>query len=77
MSLVIAEIIKAKYFSVVVDSTPDVSHVDQLTLILRYTSTDGRPVERFVGFIELHWHGAENLTSVVIDMNNCRGQSYV
>lgn len=66
LSLVVAEMIKAKYFSVIVDSAPDVSHVDQLTLILRYTSTDGRPVERFVRFIELHGHGAKNLTSVIM-----------
>ena len=43
-----------RFFSVVVDSTPDVSHVDLLTLILRYTGADGRPVQRFVRFIKLH-----------------------
>ena len=33
---IFAEVKSTKYFSVSVDSTPDVSHVDQLTCILRY-----------------------------------------
>jgi len=30
------EIESAKYFSLIVDSTPDVSHVDQLSIVIRY-----------------------------------------
>ena len=33
-----ADVKKARYFSFSVDSTPDVSHTDQLTLIIKYVS---------------------------------------
>jgi len=36
----------AKYFSVIVDSTPDLAHVDQLTFVFRFVSADGGVVER-------------------------------
>ena len=32
------EIAKSRYFSVSVDSTPDISHTDQLTIIIRYVN---------------------------------------
>lgn len=48
-----------KYFSVSVDSTPDVSHVDQLTSILRYVLPSG-PVERFVTFLEMQGHSGRS-----------------
>lgn len=35
---VVSRVKIAKYFSISVDSTPDVTHVDQLTFILRYVS---------------------------------------
>lgn len=41
----------SKYYSVIVDSTPDVSHVDQLSIVLRYVKPNGEPIERFVKFL--------------------------
>ncbi|XP_050302058.1 52 kDa repressor of the inhibitor of the protein kinase-like isoform X2 [Anthonomus grandis grandis] len=81
----IAKQIKAnKYFSVSVDSTPDISHQDQLTIILRYCNSKGLPFERFIGFYDNIGHGAQELEQCVMDMlktfnldiQNCRGQSY-
>ena len=44
---------QAGYFSLSVDSTPDLSHIDQLTVIIRYVSIDdGFPIERFLTFLE-------------------------
>lgn len=82
---IIDEIIEAKYYSVVLDSTPDISNVDQLSFVFRYVSKDkAEPVERFLKFLDNSGHGSEelfqHLTSflkeVNLDIANCRGQSY-
>lgn len=81
---IIKEIKKAKYFSIVVDSTPDVSHTDQLSFIFRYVMDNGEPVERFLHFLPNTGHKSEDLAKVVfkvlesnnLDIQNCRGQSY-
>ena len=45
---IVEEINMARYFSMSVDSTPDVSHADQLTVTIRYVSPNtNEPVERF------------------------------
>ena len=40
------EVKKAKNYSITVRSTPEVTHVDQLTFIIRYVQDDGTIVER-------------------------------
>ena len=78
------EVVQAKYFSIVVDSMPDVSNTDQLTFIVRYVLPDGTPVERFITFLPNTGHKGENLVEAVttligssgLDLNNCRGESY-
>lgn len=80
---IICEIKKCKYYSISLDSTPDISHVDQLTLIVRYVLPSG-PVERFVKFLDMEGHTAEQLAYSLlnflkendIDIKDCRGQSY-
>ena len=80
---IFTELRSAKYFSVSVDSTPDVSHIDQLTCILRYVLPSG-PVERFVHFIEMQGHSGQQIADILLnflaahDINiaDCRGQSY-
>lgn len=80
---IISELKKAKYYSISVDSTPDLSHVDQLTFTVRYVK-DAAPIERFLQFVPIHGHGAEHLEKVVlnflqennISISDCRGQSY-
>ena len=47
-------IISPKYYSVILDCTPDVSHVEQLTVILRCVQIVGTSIdvtEHFVGFV--------------------------
>ena len=82
---IIEELRKARYFSIYVDSTPDISHCDQLTCIVRYVTSTG-PVERFLKFINTNGqrHTGEYLADTIltfpeengIDVENCRGQSY-
>lgn len=80
---IIGEVKKYKYYSVSLDSTPDISNVDQLTLTVRYVLPSG-PVERFVKFLDMEGHSAEQLAQSLldflkendIDIKDCRGQSY-
>lgn len=83
LKTILSEVGKAKYFSISVDSTPDVSHYDQLVFCIRY-AMNGMPVERFVQFIHINQHKSEYLTETVIEFMtkhsinfpDCRGQSY-
>lgn len=83
METILAELRCAKYYSISVDSTPDVSHCDQLVFCVRYVR-NGAPVERFLQFIPVTRHLSEYLTKTVVDfmeknsinLLDCRGQSY-
>ncbi|XP_039303482.1 zinc finger MYM-type protein 1-like [Solenopsis invicta] len=80
---ILTELKTAKYYSISVDSTPDYSHIDQMTFIVRYIK-DGTPVERFLAFTPIKEHKAEYLSETVqtfldkygISLKDCRGQSY-
>ena len=80
---IVSELKSAKYFSISVDSTIDRAHIDQLTVIVRYVIA-GKPTERFLTFLQIGSHKAENLVAIFlkffgeagIDFQNCRGQSY-
>uniref|UniRef100_H2YK99 DUF4371 domain-containing protein n=1 Tax=Ciona savignyi TaxID=51511 RepID=H2YK99_CIOSA len=73
LCVIIDEIKTAKYFSISVDSTPDIMHVDQLTVVIRY-----------VKFIPIYSHTGSEIARIIlhfleengINIQNCRGQSY-
>lgn len=83
MCTIVQEVQKAKYYSISVDSTPDISHVDQLCLTIRYVLPEG-PVERFLTFVPLLNHTGKGIADLVlsflesknISISDCRGQSY-
>lgn len=83
LTILTDEINSSKYFSLIVDSTPDISHVDQLSFVIRHVKK-GLPFERFVGFLSNCGHKSEDLAKAVfakveelgLDISNCRGQSY-
>lgn len=54
------------YYSLFVDSTPDVAHVDQLTVILRYVSNEGIIHERFLSLIPIENHDAKSMEVTVV-----------
>lgn len=82
-TIILKEAKDVRYFGIVLDSTPDISHTDELTFILRYVR-NGEPVERFLCFLPNIGHKAEEIVETVIkvfkecdlDVSNCRGQSY-
>ncbi|GBM40053.1 hypothetical protein AVEN_273476-1, partial [Araneus ventricosus] len=63
----IAEVKEARYYSIIVDSTPDVTHIDQLTFILRFVDEKGDIKERFFGFIPIESHDSAYLENVVLE----------
>lgn len=83
-SKILEAIRHSKYFSLIVDSTPDVSHIDQLTIVVRYVNEEGIVVERFLAFLENVGHKGINMVDAMIDflkgsgliILDCRGQSY-
>ncbi|XP_065658846.1 52 kDa repressor of the inhibitor of the protein kinase-like [Hydra vulgaris] len=80
---IIEEVNSTKYYSIVVDSTPDVAHVDQLAIILRYCY-QGDVFKRFLTITPITSHTGKSLLNVVktildtnnLSIKNCRGQSY-
>ena len=79
---IVSKITSAKYFPVPVDSTPDLSHVNQLSIIVWSVQNDV-PV-LFLMFLQIGSHKAEDLSNVTliyldnvgINFQNCHGQSY-
>jgi len=66
-STIVAEVSSAKYFSIIVDSTPDITHLGQLVFAVRCVNKTGVPVERFLKFIVMEGYDAEYLTNNVIN----------
>ena len=83
---ILEEIKAAKYFSTLLDSTRDVSHIDQMALIVRYVKVDSSEVqikESFLNFFPLHRKNADKMKSILdelqqngLDTMMCRGQAY-
>ena len=62
----VADVKKAGYFSFSVDSTPDISHIDQLTLFIKYmSSVNDLPIERFITFLELEDHSGVGMADLM------------
>ena len=85
LAVIVKELQQSKYFSISIDSTPNISHIDQLTLVVRYVRmSNGEVVERFLTFILIESYTGEALATTVlkflnecdIDKKNLRGQSY-
>ncbi|GJR90541.1 zinc finger MYM-type protein 1-like protein [Tanacetum coccineum] len=86
-SQIIQNIKQAKYFSVILDCTPDTSHQEQMSLILRYVNEASTCVtveESFLGFLsvddmtgqELFDVTHDELKSLDLDFYDVLGQGY-
>ncbi|KAF0702262.1 zinc finger MYM-type protein 1-like, partial [Aphis craccivora] len=69
---VVEEIIRARYFSISIGSTPDIGDIHQLSFIFRYVNSDGLPVERFLCFLENVEHKSQNMADAVFSMLKSR-----
>ncbi|CAN0847920.1 Zinc finger MYM-type protein 1 [Linum grandiflorum] len=83
---IVRKIKQAKYFSVILDCTPDISHQEQISMILRYVDVFSNVVsieESFLGFLDVNDTGLglfdvfkDELKSLDLDIDDIRGQSY-
>ena len=86
ISMMVSDIKLAKFFSVILDCTPDVSHTEQLSVVIRIVSLEEEPhiKEHFMGFLEAEESTGQHLASMIlkrleelnIPFEDCRGQSY-
>jgi len=84
---IVADIRRAKYFTIMFDTTPDLAHREQMSQVIRYVSISGKDVEikeAFLGFIEVHDKTAAGLTEAItsrletlgLHIEDCRGQAF-
>lgn len=81
-NLIITQIKEAKYYSIIMDSTPDLSKTDQMAIVLRYCTTSVN--ERLVELCPFDNHKGQSLyfilenylKNVGLNIEDCRGQSY-
>ena len=81
------QLILAKYFSIILDCTPDMSHHEQMSVILRYVlcNEEAAVVKKtFFGYLRISDSTGKGLldaflekaTELQLELSDCRGQSY-
>lgn len=80
----VSDIKQAKYFSVILDCTPDISHTEQLSVVIRVVSEEKPCIkEHLMFFLEAEESTGLHLASLVIKrleelkvpFEDCRGQA--
>lgn len=88
-NFILNKVRESKYFSIILDCTPDSSHTEQITVVLRHVHLNNKTnnveiCENFVGFCPITSSTGEGLLNFVLDLfsqlnlniQNLRGQGY-
>lgn len=68
---------KARYYSILVDETKDISKREQLSIILMYVDIEtGMIYERFLTYVEVKLLNAESLSAYILDTLSKFGLQY-
>ncbi|KAL6470600.1 hypothetical protein MHYP_G00217190 [Metynnis hypsauchen] len=83
---IVAKIQEAKYYAIILDCTPDISHKEQMSLVVRIVELVPEPHinEYFLGYMNVVETTGLNLSNVVLEklrelgipFDDCRGQAY-
>lgn len=84
---IITNVLAVKYFSIMLDCTPDASHTEKLSAIVRFVDVQSHNVEvkeHFVAFCAVNDSSGKGLTETLealleqleLALQNCRGQGY-
>ena len=65
---IVSEVHAAKYFCVILDTTPDVTHINQLAFSMQYV-LEGKPVEQFLCFDEMVGAKATDFLNKLLDLD--------
>ncbi|CAF3407389.1 unnamed protein product [Rotaria socialis] len=84
LNRILREIQQAKYFSIMIDETTDISKLEQVSLVVRYTDDQFKVHERFMGFARTTEMTGEALFNLLLewlkklnlDVKNIVAQSY-
>ena len=87
MQHILQERRSAKYYAVIADATPDISHKEQTTFLLRYLSLKNNAFEveeRFLLFNDVNAKSGEEIANLILNLlekhgiplEDCRGQGY-
>lgn len=68
MESIVNEIKENNYFSIILDYTPDLSHKEQLSVIIRLVSVEDTPQikEHFIGFLDAEASTGESLSTLIL-----------
>nr|XP_014341002.1 PREDICTED: zinc finger MYM-type protein 1-like [Latimeria chalumnae] len=83
---IVTQVKESKYYSIILDCTPNVSHQEQMSVMIRIVAVDGKPEikEHFLGFLVMHETTGLSLSNTILEkleelnipLDDYKGQSY-